>query len=121
MLLALVLFVQSVSGTREAPGAAMTYSEFVGQVNERNVQSVAIATTANGNAMISGRLTNGKSFRTIAPYDAKISDRLVDKGVAVQVKAEEATSLWLYMLYNSLPFLLDDRHRLLHHAPDAEE
>ena len=106
ILLALVLFVQSVGGTRDAPGAAMTYSEFVAQVNERNVQSVAIATTANGNAVISGRMNDGKTFRTIAPFDAKISDRLVDKGVAVQVKAEEQTSLWLYMLYNSLPFLL---------------
>ena len=28
------------------------------------------------------------------------------KGVAVQVKAEEQSSIWLYMLYNSLPFLL---------------
>ncbi|MEO7814842.1 MAG: ATP-dependent metallopeptidase FtsH/Yme1/Tma family protein, partial [Sphingomicrobium sp.] len=106
ILLALVLFVQSVGGSREAPGTAMTYSEFVGQVNERNVQSVAIATSTNGNAVISGKMTDGKAFRTIAPYDAKISDRLVEKGVAVQVKAEEQTSLWLYMLYNSLPFLL---------------
>ena len=106
ILLALVLFVQSVGGPRETPGNAMTYSEFVAQVNERNVQSVAIATTANGNAVISGKMTDGKAFRTIAPYDAKISDRLVEKGVAVQVKAEEQTSLWMYMLYNSLPFLL---------------
>ncbi len=106
ILLALVLFVQSVGGTRETPGNAMTYSEFVAQVNERNVQSVSIATTPQGNAVISGKMTDGKAFRTIAPFDAKISDRLVEKGVAVQVKAEEQTSLWLYMLYNSLPFLL---------------
>ena len=31
---------------------------------------------------------------------------MVQKGVAVQVKAEEQSSIWLYMLYNSLPFLL---------------
>ena len=32
--------------------------------------------------------------------------RWSQKGVAVQVKAEEQSSIWLYMLYNSLPFLL---------------
>ncbi len=106
ILLALVLFVQSIGGSRAETGTSMTYSEFVAQVNERNVQSVAIATTANGNAMINGKTTDGKLFRTIAPFDAKISDRLVEKGVAVQVKAEETPSLWLYLLYNSLPFLL---------------
>jgi cell division protease FtsH len=31
---------------------------------------------------------------------------MVQKGVAVQVKGEEGSSIWLYMLYNSLPFLL---------------
>ncbi len=35
-----------------------------------------------------------------------MSDKLIQKGVAVQVKAEEGSSIWLYMLYNSLPFLL---------------
>src|SRR5690349_25029120 len=31
---------------------------------------------------------------------------LISKGVAVQAKGDEGTSIWLYMLYNSLPFLL---------------
>ena len=41
----LVFFVQSVGGSREAPGKAMAYSEFVKQVDEGNVQSIAIAAT----------------------------------------------------------------------------
>jgi cell division protease FtsH len=45
-------------------------------------------------------------FHTVAHGDANVSDRLIQKGVAVQVKAEEQSSIWLYMLYNSLPFLL---------------
>ena len=31
---------------------------------------------------------------------------MIAKGVAVQVKAEETSSIWVYMLYNSLPLLL---------------
>ena len=53
-----------------------------------------------------GKLDSGEDFHTIAPADANVADRLIQKGVAVQVKAEEQSSIWLYMLYNSLPFLL---------------
>ena len=55
---------------------------------------------------ITGKLDSGEAFHTIAPADANVADRLIQKGVAVQVKAEEQSSIWLYMLYNSLPFLL---------------
>ena len=61
---------------------------------------------ATGNSAISGKLDNGEIFSTVAPGDANVSDKLIQKGVAVQVKAEEGSSIWLYMLYNSLPFLL---------------
>ncbi|MEO7786229.1 MAG: ATP-dependent zinc metalloprotease FtsH, partial [Sphingomicrobium sp.] len=44
--------------------------------------------------------------RTTAPADANVSDRLIAKGVAVQVKAEEQSSLLALILYQSLPFLL---------------
>ena len=37
ILLAMVLFVQSIGGTRESAGSAISYSEFVRQVNEGNV------------------------------------------------------------------------------------
>jgi len=106
ILLVLVFFVQSFGSSREAPGAAMTYSQFVAKVNEGDVKSVSIATTPSGNAVITGKTSDDKSFKTVAPYDAKISDRLVDKGVAVQVKAEEQSSIWVILLYQSLPFLL---------------
>ena len=106
ILLVLVLFVQSVGGTREAPGKAMKYSDFIAQVNEGNVRSVIISTTASRNSSITGTMSDTKTFSTTAPADSNISNLLISKGVAVQVKAEETTSLWLYMLYNSLPFLL---------------
>jgi len=106
ILLGLVLFVQSFGGARDPAGAAMTYSEFVGQVNEGNVQSVTVARSTNGDAAISGKLDNGKTFKTIAPADAQVTPLLVEKGVAVQVQAEEGASIWMLLLYNSLPFIL---------------
>jgi len=106
ILLGLVLFVQSFGGARDPAGSAMTYSEFVGQVNEGNVQSVTVARSTNGDAAISGKLDNGKTFKTIAPADAQVTPLLVEKGVAVQVQAEEGASIWMLLLYNSLPFIL---------------
>jgi cell division protease FtsH len=107
VLFALVLFVQMIDGgSRTQAGSAVAYSEFVRQVNEGNVKSVVIATNTGGNASISGKLESGEQFHTVAPGDANVSDKLLAKGVAVQVKGEEGSSIWLYMLYNSLPFLL---------------
>jgi cell division protease FtsH len=107
VLFALVLFVQMIDGgSRSAAGSPIAYSEFVRQANEGNVKSVTIASNAGSNSQISGKLSTGETFRTIAPADAKVTDLLISKGVAVQAKAEEQSSIWLYMLYNSLPFLL---------------
>ncbi len=107
VLFALVLFVQMIDGgSRTAAGTPITYSEFLRQVNDGNVTSVTIATDASRNSAIVGKLASGETFRTVAPGDASVSDKLIAKGVAVQVKAEEQSSIWLYMLYNSLPFLL---------------
>ena len=106
VLLGLVIFVQSIGGSRATTGQAVAYSDFVNQVDEGNVQAVTIATTPGGNSSISGKLNSGQTFRTTAPADANVSDRLIAKGVAVSVKAEEQSSFWLILLYQSLPFLL---------------
>ena len=100
VLLGLVIFVQSIGGSRATTGQAVAYSDFVNQVEEGNVQSVTIATSPGGNATLSGKLNSGQTFRTTAPGDANVSDRLIAKGVAVQVKAEEQSSIWLYMVAN---------------------
>src|SRR4051812_47015723 len=107
VLFALVLFVQMIDGgSKTQAGNAVAYSDFIRQVNEGNVRAVTIATGAGNNSQISGKLASGEAFHTVAPGDANVSDRLIQKGVAVQVKGEEGSSIWLYMLYNSLPFLL---------------
>ena len=107
ILFALVLFVQMIEGgSRATTGEAIAYSEFVKQVDDGNVRTVTMATSATGNSTISGKLDSGEAFLTTAPGGSNIADRLVAKGVAVQVKAEEGSSIWMLILYNSLPFLL---------------
>jgi cell division protease FtsH len=107
ILFGLVLFVQMIGGsTRSAAGDQIAYSEFVRQVNDGNVRSVTMTTTSDRNSLITGRLADGGVFRTTAPSDASVSSALIEKGVDVQVKADEGSSIWLLMLYNSLPLLL---------------
>jgi cell division protease FtsH len=107
VLFALVLFVQMIDGgSRTATGNPIAYSEFVRQVNDSNVRSVVMATSATGNSEINGKLQSGETFHTVAPAGTNVADLMIQKGVGVQVKAEEQSSIWLYMLYNSLPFLL---------------
>ncbi len=107
ILFGLVLFVQMLGGgSTAAAGKAIPYSEFVRQVDQGNVQTVTMATGTSGNSAISGKLDSGEAFTSVAPADANVSDRLIGKGVAVQVKAEEQSSIWMYMLMNSLPFIL---------------
>jgi len=108
VLFALVLFVQMIDGGSRAPtGQAIPYSEFVRQVDEGNVRTVLMATeSSGGNSTIAGKLASGEDFHTIAPAGSNVADRMIQKGVAVQVKAEEGSSIWVYLLYQSLPFLL---------------
>jgi cell division protease FtsH len=106
VLFGLVLFVQMIGGPRAAAGETIAYSDFIRQVDERNVQSVTSAATPSGNQTITGKLSNGQAFKTTAPKDAQVTERLLKNGVQVQVKQEEQSSIWLLLLYNSLPFIL---------------
>ena len=93
VIFGLVLFVQAFDGgSRAVAGEPVPYSDFVRELDEGNVRTVTMATGPTGNSAISGKYANGESFRTTAPADAQVSDRLLAKGVAVQVKSEEQSS-----------------------------
>jgi cell division protease FtsH len=106
VLFGLVLFVQMIDGPSATASQAIPYSEFVRQVDEGSVKSVTTSATPAGNQIITGKLNSGEDFRTTAPKDAQVTDRLIQKGVQVQAKEAEQSSFWLILLYNSLPFLL---------------
>jgi cell division protease FtsH len=102
VVLALVLFVSMFdSRTQTVGGEGIPYSEFLQRVDEGQVKEVAIADN-----IVSGSFTNDSTFRTQAPDDPRLIDRLISKGVKFSAKAKEEPSFWMILIYQSLPFLL---------------
>ena len=102
ILLAIVLFVSMFEGgTRSAQGESIAYSEFLARVNDGSVKEVEI-----GNGFVAGKYTTGAAFKTNAPNDNTLIQRLEQKGVTFRARPEEQPSVWSYLLYQSVPFLI---------------
>tara|TARA_Y100000815_G_scaffold193514_1_gene176944 strand:+ start:945 stop:2903 length:1959 start_codon:yes stop_codon:yes gene_type:complete len=104
ILAALALFVSFFNGSSTQQAAnAVPYSTFLDRVESGEVKEVNLTPSTGA---ITGVYTDEQTFRTNNPGDAQLVQRLRDKGVTIKARAEETPSIWLYMLYNSLPFLL---------------
>src|SRR5512139_1940705 len=101
ILLALIIFVQLIEGGRSTTANGIAYSDFLNRVDEGSVKQVVI-----GKDVITGQLSNGETFRTYAPQDVQLVDRLKKNGVSFSAEPDEQSSVWLILLYQSLPFLL---------------
>ncbi|HYJ53366.1 MAG TPA: ATP-dependent zinc metalloprotease FtsH [Allosphingosinicella sp.] len=102
IILALVLVVQIIGGGTTAARDAIPYSEFLNKVEEGAVKQVVI-----GKESITGRLNDNRTFQTNGPpSDAARDQRLRERGVPFSYQPEPTTSLWMLLVYQSLPFLL---------------
>jgi cell division protease FtsH len=102
IVLALILVVQIVGGGTSAARDAVPYSEFLNKIEEGTVKQVVI-----GKETISGTYTDNRTFRTNGPpSDAARDQRLRERGVPFSYQPEPTTSIWMYVLMQSLPFLL---------------
>ncbi len=103
ILVALALFVTMFeSGSRTAATSnALSYSAFLSKVSEGSVREVNIA-----GEVVTSTTTSGDKFRTFAPADPRLTDRLIEKGVIINARPEEGPSIWQYILVQSLPFVL---------------
>jgi cell division protease FtsH len=98
-----LLVVVSVFGSgAKAPGEAIRYSEFRQKVADGAVRDVQISPER-----ITGTLTDGKQFSTVPVTGDTTLTPLLDKsGVSYSGAAKEENSLFLYILVQTLPFLL---------------
>eukprot|EP01136_Pigoraptor_vietnamica_P008154 Opistho-1_new@43135 len=101
ILAALALFVSFMNPPSQSAGTTIPYSAFLDKVQEGSVKDVNVSQT-----VITGTFSNDTKFRTNTVPDPQLIPTLRAKGVTISARPEEQPSIWMYMLYNSLPFLL---------------
>ncbi|MBY0344095.1 MAG: ATP-dependent zinc metalloprotease FtsH [Sphingomonadales bacterium] len=102
IFLALLLVVTMFSGAGKPSGTPIPYSDFRAAVAEGEVQDVQMSSDS-----ITGTLKNGDGFTTVpVPNDVGITKLMEDNGVRFTGKARESQSVLLFILMNSLPFIL---------------
>jgi len=102
IFLALLLVVSLFSNAGQPQGTEIRYSDFREQVQEGKIESVQV-----GPEIITGTYKNGQAFTAIpVGSDAEITGLLEDNNVKFTGKAPERQSMLLFVLLNSLPFLL---------------
>ena len=89
--------------TQAANPEEYKYSEFMDKVKRGGVASVVID---EGEHQLTGETTAGDKFSVVMPYDGKLIDTLVDRGIPFEAKKPQGRSLWATILINTLPILL---------------
>ncbi|MET0180124.1 MAG: ATP-dependent zinc metalloprotease FtsH [Novosphingobium sp.] len=102
IFLALLLVVSMFGPRGEAAGSQIRYSDFRAKVAEGSVREVQIAPDR-----ITGTLKNDQTFSTVpVSGDNGLTQLLDENGVKYAGRAQEEPNLLLYILVQSLPFLL---------------
>ena len=102
IFLALMLVVSMFGSRSDMGGASVRYSDFRAKVAEGSVAEVQIGTDR-----IVGTYKNGDTFSTVPiPNDDSLPKLLQDNGVKYAGKEAEQGSLLVYILAQTLPFLL---------------
>src|SRR6187549_1015221 len=102
IFLALLFVVTMFGGPREATGSQLRYSDFRSKVAEGSVEVVEIAPN-----LITGKLKNVTAFTTVpVANDTQLTALLDKNGVRYAGTAPEQPNMLVYILLQSLPFLL---------------
>jgi cell division protease FtsH len=101
-LLLVVLFNLFQPGTTHTAATQVAYSDFISEVNSGHVRDVVIQ-----GRVVSGQMTDGRTFQTYTPEDPSLVKTLTDKNVRVIAKPEDAdVNPLLHYLLSWFPMLL---------------
>jgi cell division protease FtsH len=102
IFLALLLVVSLFSNAGQPQGTEIRYSDFREQVKTGKIETVQL-----GEDLITGTYKSGKAFTAIpVGSDTEITGLLEENNVSFTGKQREQPNMLLYILLNSLPFLL---------------
>jgi cell division protease FtsH len=79
----------------------LSYTDFITAVDAGKVASVII----QGND-VGGKFTDGKDFKTYKPADALLSQKLLEKKIAITAKPEEEKFSWFSIFISWFPLIL---------------
>ncbi|SDK66226.1 membrane protease FtsH catalytic subunit [Pseudomonas indica] len=103
LIIAAVLVTVMNNFSSPSEPQTLNYSEFIEQVKEGKVERV----TVDG-YVITGKRTDGDSFKTIRPaiQDGGLIGDLIDNNVIIEGKQPEQQSIWTQLLVASFPILV---------------
>ncbi|HQQ07363.1 MAG TPA: ATP-dependent zinc metalloprotease FtsH [Novosphingobium sp.] len=102
IIMVVLLVISMFNARTDAQATLVPYSDFRARVADGSVESVQI-----GETKITGKYRDGKQFSTVpVPGDLTLQQSLQEKGVKYEGKPADESSLFLYLLVQSLPFLL---------------
>ena len=100
-ILVLALFQMFTPGQDRSPESTLAFSDFVAEVDSGEINDVTIT----GNE-ITGHFSDGRSFRTYAPDDPNLVERLNNHGVRISAAPPNNGPSILSILIGWFPFLL---------------
>ena len=102
LLVALFNLFQPSGGSGTRTSQQVAYSDFLNEVNAGHVRDVTIQ-----GRIVTGQLSDGRSFQTYTPEDPNLVTRLTERGVRVVARPEESDGNPLFQILLSwFPMLL---------------
>src|SRR3546814_14743 len=101
ILLAMLLVASMFGSATQPAGQSLAYSEFRQKVEEGSVKQVVLS-----DDRVTGEMTNGDRFTANVVRDPELLKLLNDNNVKYDGKPAETGNIWVYLLIQSLPFLL---------------
>ena len=103
VLLLLVALFNLLQGPPQAANAnQISYSQFLDQVESDEINRAEI----RGERIIGQNGTGDTFVANLPPQDDQLISTLRKNGVTINARPEEGPSIWMVLLYQSLPFLL---------------
>lgn len=102
LLFVFIIIFYSLVSREKTPTSERSYSEFLETVKRSDVHKVTI----EGNSIEWKPNSSTNTFKTVAPNDPNLIERLQEAGVEIVVKEPGGQSVWMLILVNSIPILL---------------
>jgi cell division protease FtsH len=101
LIIIIAISIIDYYSSRTVTKQEVSYTQFLKQVNDQNVERVTIVDNT-----IKGKLKDGQEFTTITPNDPTLINSLRDKGVDIKAEQPPQPPWWTTIFSSVLPMLL---------------